>query len=125
MNNCPIGLDAIHCPNCSWSCDHPYKQASTPERALNERLLTIDEEHEKRLEWLKLDPATKISWRDYWLGAQRDLTASIYQQKIKELFDELEKKVIFVTHYAIFTSDNTNRLNDYESLKKKVLGCKQ
>ena len=56
------------------------------------RLLTIDEEHEMRLAWEKLDPATRISWRDYWLEAQRDLTASIYQQKIREIVWQVIKE---------------------------------
>ena len=130
MNKCPIGLDAIHCPNCSWLCDYPLdmtieeageivknaagrrpdlpsgkafvddvrhgKQASTPKYGPPERLLTVDEEHEKRLAWVKLNPATRISWRDYWLEAQDAKTALIKddecQQKIKKLFKEIERR---------------------------------
>ena len=33
-------------------------------------LLTITEELKLRLKWKRLNPSTRISWRDYWLGGQ-------------------------------------------------------
>lgn len=33
-------------------------------------LLTITEELKLRLKWKRLNPSTRISWRDYWLKAQ-------------------------------------------------------
>jgi len=37
-------------------------------------LLTLDEECELRKEWKKLNPATRMSWRDYWLTGQLNKT---------------------------------------------------
>lgn len=45
-------------------------------------LLTPEEEHILRLEWRKLNPNTRISWRDYWLTAQLAKDKQHYEQKI-------------------------------------------
>ena len=52
----------------------------------DQRLLTLDEEETARAEWYKLPEDSRCSWRDYWLGKQRDLTASIVRaEKDKEI----------------------------------------
>ncbi len=43
------------------------------------------------------------------------------KQVAEEIFGEIEEKIILVTHYAIFTRDNTQRLKDYQALKSKYL----
>ena len=59
-------------------------------------LLTITEELKLRLKWKRLNPSTRISWRDYWLKAQLAKDEKHYEpliSEIREKLTELEKKL--------------------------------
>jgi len=53
-------------------------------------LLTIDEERKLHLKWIALSPNARPSWRDCWLAAQRDLTASIKEATFAKKCQECE-----------------------------------
>ena len=76
------------------------------------RILTIDEEHELRGMWEQLDPDTRISWRDFWLTAQRDVTKA---ETLKEVGEALESKKVYQS--ALLVTFNM----DWERFKKKAL----
>ena len=41
------------------------------------------------------------------------------QARVERIFGRIEEKIILVTHYAIFTRDNPNRLKDWQALKEE------
>ncbi len=58
-----------------------------------------------------------------YLKAQAEITWKAkeveHQAELKEIFKEVEEKVILVTPYAIFTRGNPNRLEDWQAIKDK------
>ena len=79
------------CPTFENECEGSNQEACG--RRDESGLLTIDEEYELKQEWMKLPKDSRLSWRDFWLKAQRDLTASIKEARYKQaLFDSREGK---------------------------------
>ncbi|KKN53802.1 hypothetical protein LCGC14_0598950 [marine sediment metagenome] len=86
------------------------------------RLLTVAEEHELRQEWGKLPEDTRPSWRNYWLQAQRDLTASICKAQEQEGRELKPGEGRLLTDMKVIIDERTKNCVDanYASVKENL-----
>jgi len=115
---------------------HNWDMGELPEPKLQDRLLT-----KKELDAIDFRNAESNFFDALWdtAKAQRDLTASYYQQKTKEIFEEIEKFVKWTEkHYALNlnfgTPESTGGIinlgeeyvlinkSQWQSLKEKEVG---
>ena len=76
--------------------------------------LTIDEEETLRQGWRKLDPNTRISWRDYWLQAQIRKCKSIIEARVRAELARVREKIAYEVdvHYPMASQASKNYTTD-------------